>query len=1172
MKLKKCIDSIYWSSTIAPEADDSEKAWTINFYGGDARTHDKSVTYKIRAIRGGEKRTSDRWVINGDGTVTDTETGLMWQENQSTARMNWKSGIGYCENSSVAGYRDWRFPTIKEFGSIYTAGFPGLYGDYWVSTTLYGNPGFVWRLNTPGYEYGEGKSHVSPILPVRGGQNQLSGHLVISSPTQSSIWNVGDVMPIIWDTAELSDNVEISISREGGKDGTFDTIVESTENDGTYEWTATGPDSVNCMLKVEPVNDSSKGTQQGLFIIGTVPVTTTTTTTSTTTSTTTTVATTTSSTTTTIPAPSIISNSPSGNAVATDGTVISVNFSQDMDKASINKDTFKVNNSLGDVIGTVNYDNEEEKWTATFTPAKGYFNYGTEYTVTITSGVRDTDGNALLSDYTWSFTTELEPDHPGYAIIIQGKTSSEEGLADHNRTTQFVYRILRERGLKADNIRYFNYNTGQEGVYSIPKKDKISATITGWAKEQMNKGPADLYIIMVNHGSEGRFFIHDSDPITPSDMAGWLDALQDGLGEDVRNQNKIIAILGFCHSGSFIPELSGANRVIITSSAANEYSYRGSADENDILEGEYFVAEFFRSVASGKSVKECFEEAVKSTETYTAHLSVVNEQPYYDQAWQHPYLDDNGDGKGNNNLSFWSGDGLLSENIKSVGIGQAYNPPGDVAFTRVADTIFLGDSENYAKGLWAKVEQPNRIRDIWIEVKPPNPKIKDTDGAEIPGQRVMHLEKIRDSVYNESMDRYEWNGADGEGVPGFEEPGIYQVFYFVKDNQTENVSRVMETRVYKNKKDNTPPERVSSLSARDEEKGLVTLDWEDSTEPDGDHLTYTVLIAEDASYLDSAPIIRLDSDQIIRKEGLLLSTCQIDSDDKITAGTNYYWKVLAIDKYGMSEDTEIIGEFRFLKPNPGDGWIQVYVRDSCTKQFLDGAEVRVGDSTLTEKKEYEYYEGKKTDGKYNIMVKAEGYHTSDDIEIEVSEGRIVAVNVDEIQIETNKDSTIVAVKNLSLEPNRMGNPIFSPPAGIYTEKQNVKIEIPCHPDGVTVYYTTDGSEPDETATPYETGSLIPTSSGCMTIKAKAYKTGREPSETASASYECEGSSKGNINGDGRADLADVILALRMVCGADPEETMNLAMANEVNGDGKIGLAEAIYMLKRLSVFQGGCQR
>ncbi len=74
-------------------------------------------------------------------------------------------------------------------------------------------------------------------------------------------------MPITWETQDISGNVKISVSHQGGKDGSFETIEESTENDGTYDWTVTGPISCNCVLKIEPLDDLSNGTTQGLFTI-----------------------------------------------------------------------------------------------------------------------------------------------------------------------------------------------------------------------------------------------------------------------------------------------------------------------------------------------------------------------------------------------------------------------------------------------------------------------------------------------------------------------------------------------------------------------------------------------------------------------------------------------------------------------------------------------------------------------------------------------------------------------------------------------------------------------------------------------------------------------------------------------------------------------------------------
>ena len=156
----------------------------------------------------------------------------------------------------------------------------------------------------------------------------------------------------------------------------------------------------------------------------------------------------------------------------------------------------------------------------------------------------------------------------GYAIIVQGKISSQEGLASHNKSTEFVYQTLKGRGLLDDDIQYFNYDiqTNPDGVDGIPTKTAIQQAITEWAKGKMNAKPANLYIILVDHGLEEDFYIHP-EKISSSELSNWLDSLQMGLtGQAVAQE--IVTILGFCRSGSFIDNLSAANRVTIASAAA----------------------------------------------------------------------------------------------------------------------------------------------------------------------------------------------------------------------------------------------------------------------------------------------------------------------------------------------------------------------------------------------------------------------------------------------------------------------------------------------------------------------------------------------------------------------------------------------------------------------------
>jgi len=78
---------------------------------------------------------------------------------------------------------------------------------------------------------------------------------------------------------------------------------------------------------------------------------------------------------------------------------------------------------------------------------------------------------------------------------------------------------------------------------------------------------------------------------------------------------------------------------------------------------------------------------------------------------------------------------------------------------------------------------------------------------------------------------------------------------------------------------------------------------------------------------------------------------------------------------------------------------------------------------------------------------------------------------------------------------KVATPTFSPAAGTYSSPQSVTIS--CTTQGATVRYTLDGNEPTESSTTYTAPVQI---TATKTLKAKAFKTGWTPSDTASATY------------------------------------------------------------------------
>ncbi|ETR71815.1 MAG: hypothetical protein OMM_02202 [Candidatus Magnetoglobus multicellularis str. Araruama] len=204
----------------------------------------------------------------------------MWQQ-ATNSEMNWENAIKYCETLSLAGFSDWRLPSRRELRSIvnYNKYGPSIDTDffpdtksncYWSSTSIAHNNNAAWGIH---FSQGIDAVDKNPffnnvfVRAVRGGQNRLLGHLFIGSPQQSSKWQPNETMPIKWHTQSIDGNVTIFISREGGKADTFIPITSNTPNDGEFEWTVSHTPSVNCMLKIEPVNATEKGTTQGLFTI-----------------------------------------------------------------------------------------------------------------------------------------------------------------------------------------------------------------------------------------------------------------------------------------------------------------------------------------------------------------------------------------------------------------------------------------------------------------------------------------------------------------------------------------------------------------------------------------------------------------------------------------------------------------------------------------------------------------------------------------------------------------------------------------------------------------------------------------------------------------------------------------------------------------------------------------
>ena len=124
---ERLIDAQYWSSTeyVGTTMQGDATTFGVNFADGRIKGYPSQngpggvpFTAFVRYVRGNPAYGQNGFVDNGDGTVTDLATGLMWQKGDSGAALSWEQGLAYAEGLSLGGHDDWRMPDVKELQTI----------------------------------------------------------------------------------------------------------------------------------------------------------------------------------------------------------------------------------------------------------------------------------------------------------------------------------------------------------------------------------------------------------------------------------------------------------------------------------------------------------------------------------------------------------------------------------------------------------------------------------------------------------------------------------------------------------------------------------------------------------------------------------------------------------------------------------------------------------------------------------------------------------------------------------------------------------------------------------------------------------------------------------------------------------------------------------------------
>jgi len=132
-QINRFIDVQIVTSTkyIGTVMNDQEAFFGLNVADGRIKgyplTRSGGLYYYGYFVRGRTDYGENDFVDNGDETVTDKNTGLMWMKNDNGAYgvgdetyggMFWADALDYCENLELAGKSDWRLPNAKELQYI----------------------------------------------------------------------------------------------------------------------------------------------------------------------------------------------------------------------------------------------------------------------------------------------------------------------------------------------------------------------------------------------------------------------------------------------------------------------------------------------------------------------------------------------------------------------------------------------------------------------------------------------------------------------------------------------------------------------------------------------------------------------------------------------------------------------------------------------------------------------------------------------------------------------------------------------------------------------------------------------------------------------------------------------------------------------------------------------
>ncbi|MGQ9777953.1 MAG: C13 family peptidase [Thermodesulfobacteriota bacterium] len=251
-----------------------------------------------------------------------------------------------------------------------------------------------------------------------------------------------------------------------------------------------------------------------------------------------------------------------------------------------------------------------------------------------------------------------------YAVLIAGGWNPANNHIRYWNDLKTMYNILRSNGYAAQRI-YVIYADGVPRDSSMPVHYSATPASIATVFNTLSRSMSDndtLYIMLNDHGS-------------PNALCLWyVNMSNTDFGNEVNKVSRysqMVIQMKQCHSGSFIPPLTGARRTVMSSCASNQLSYGHPSNQFGEFTYWYFSALTGRKPDGSGNVN-----ADSNNNGKISILEAYNFARSHDQAPETPHFEDDGAAPARTGQVPSGTDGNRSASIYLTGIEAAAGAGG----------------------------------------------------------------------------------------------------------------------------------------------------------------------------------------------------------------------------------------------------------------------------------------------------------------------------------------------------------------------------------------------------------------------------------------------------------------------------------------------------------------